>query len=86
MPSFLENTIYSIQRNFIILVHILQDASFNVKRMQQEETVRRVERGAKLLAALHSDTACILQMPRGNLELVHPRTLLVAKLKSDIDK
>ena len=48
--------------------------------------MRRVERGAKLLIALHSDTGCILQMPRGNLEAIHPRTLLISKLKSDIDK
>lgn len=47
--------------------------------------MRRVERGGKILIALHSDTGCILQMPRGNIELIHPRTLVVSKLKVDIE-
>lgn len=51
----------------------------------QEETLRRLERGAKVLTAIHSDTGCLLQMPRGNLELIHPRTLLISKLKAEID-
>lgn len=52
----------------------------------QEESLRKVERGAKVLIALHNDTGCLLQMPRGNIELIHPRTLLISKLKSDIDE
>lgn len=52
----------------------------------QEESIRQIERGGKLLIALNSSTGCLLQMPRGNLELVHPRTLVISKLKSDIDK
>lgn len=57
----------------------------NAKQVQ-EESLRRVERGAKVLIALHADTGCLLQMPRGNVEIIHPRTLLIEKLKSDIDK
>lgn len=47
--------------------------------------MRRLERGAKLVTAIHSETACIFQMPRGNLETIHPRTLLISKLKHNID-
>lgn len=56
----------------------------NVKTLK-EETMHRVERGAKLITAILTDTNCILQMPRGNLESIHPRTLLIAKLKHKID-
>ena len=52
----------------------------------QEEALRRLERGAKLIIAIHSETGCILQMPRGNLETIHPRTLIVSKLKTEIVK
>ena len=56
-----------------------------MKKIQEEE-LRRVERGARLVISIHFDTACILQMPRGNLEAIHPRTLVISKLKYDIDK
>ena len=48
--------------------------------------MHRIERGAKLVISIHTDTSCILQMPRGNLETIHPRTLLITKLKHKIDK
>ncbi|RNA26145.1 elongator complex 1 [Brachionus plicatilis] len=57
----------------------------NANKKINEESFRKLERGAKLLIALNTDTGCILQMPRGNLELIHPRTLVVSKLKSFID-
>ena len=50
-----------------------------------EELFRRLERGSKLVTCLHNDTTCILQMPRGNLETIHPRTLVITKLKDNID-
>ena len=64
------------------LFHQKEDSN---SKIVQEEALRRLERGAKLVTAVHSDTACILQMPRGNLETIHPRTLLIAKLKRSID-
>lgn len=50
-----------------------------------EESTRRLERGSKIVNCLHKDTCCIFQMPRGNLEAVHPRTLALNKLKEYID-
>ncbi|KOC68440.1 Elongator complex protein 1 [Habropoda laboriosa] len=37
--------------------------------------IRRVERGSQLIAAISKDSKTILQMPRGNLECIQPRTL-----------
>jgi elongator complex protein 1 len=69
----------------IIFKKIFIKDDLNGKKIQ-EESLRRIERGGKILIGLHSDTGCILQMPRGNLELIHPRTLVISKLKSDINK
>ena len=44
-----------------LIMFILDDV--NAKTLK-EETMHRVERGAKLVIAIHSDTNCILQMPR----------------------
>lgn len=46
-----------------------------------DEAVRRVERGSKLVTAVHQGTAVVLQMPRGNLECIHPRALVVSYLQ-----
>ncbi|CAG8578654.1 3718_t:CDS:10, partial [Funneliformis mosseae] len=39
------------------------------------EADRKVERGSKIICAVYFDNFLILQMPRGNLETVHPRVL-----------
>lgn len=49
-------------------------------------TERAVERGSKLVHAVAASTAVILQMPRGNLETVHPRALSLAVVKTLIDR
>nr|CAD7427157.1 unnamed protein product [Timema monikensis] len=40
-------------------------------------TSRRIERGARLVITVPCDTRVILQMPRGNLECIQPRPLLL---------
>ncbi|XP_019627149.1 PREDICTED: elongator complex protein 1-like [Branchiostoma belcheri] len=46
-----------------------------------DEKVRRVERGSRLVTVVPQDTKVILQMPRGNLETVHPRTLVLGQVQ-----
>jgi elongator complex protein 1 len=48
-------------------------------------TERAIERGAKLVHAVASETAVVLQMPRGNFEAIHPRALSLNIMKSLID-
>jgi elongator complex protein 1 len=45
---------------------------------------RRVERGARIVAAVPAATALVLQMPRGNLETVYPRPMVMAVARADI--
>lgn len=44
--------------------------------------IRKVERGSRLVTAIPLDTRIVLQMPRGNLEVISPRPLSVHILKS----
>lgn len=46
---------------------------------------RRVERGARIVTAVPSNMALVLQMPRGNLETIYPRPLVLAVVKQDIE-
>ncbi|KAM7418162.1 hypothetical protein PAMA_017690 [Pampus argenteus] len=48
---------------------------------QNDETLRRVERGSRIVTVVPQDTRVILQMPRGNLETVHHRALVLAQLR-----
>uniref|UniRef100_A0A915DXS3 Dolichyl-diphosphooligosaccharide--protein glycosyltransferase subunit KCP2 n=1 Tax=Ditylenchus dipsaci TaxID=166011 RepID=A0A915DXS3_9BILA len=47
---------------------------------------RAIERGAQLVGHEPSGTRVWLQMPRGNLETIHPRTLLINRLKHWLDQ
>ena len=46
---------------------------------------RSIERGARIVTACPSIFAVILQMPRGNLETIYPRTLTLAGIRQNLD-
>ncbi|KAL6117335.1 elp1 [Pungitius sinensis] len=52
---------------------------------QNDESLRRVERGSRIVTVVPQDTRVILQMPRGNLETVHHRALVLAQLRKWLD-
>lgn len=47
---------------------------------------RRVERGSRIVTAVPSSMALILQMPRGNLETICPRPLVLEVIRRDLDR
>ncbi|RIA90959.1 IKI3 family-domain-containing protein, partial [Glomus cerebriforme] len=51
-----------------------------------DETVRKIERGAKIICAVYFDVFLILQMPRGNLETVHPRALVLSSVRESLNR
>ncbi|MCJ1431909.1 hypothetical protein MMC27_001265 [Xylographa pallens] len=51
-----------------------------------DERCRSIERGARLVAVIPSISALILQMPRGNLETIYPRALVLAIIRQNIDE
>ncbi|KAK7012026.1 elongator complex protein 1 [Biomphalaria glabrata] len=50
-----------------------------------DESIRRVERGSQIINIVANSTKVILQMPRGNLETIHPRALVLSSLKHLMD-
>lgn len=46
---------------------------------------RRVERGSRIVTVVPSAMSLVLQMPRGNLETVNPRPLVMEVVKKDLD-
>ncbi|XP_068089818.1 elongator complex protein 1 [Hyperolius riggenbachi] len=50
-----------------------------------DETLRKVERGSRIVTVVPQDTKVILQMPRGNLETIHHRALVLAQIRKWLD-
>ncbi|KAG7091295.1 hypothetical protein E1B28_010341 [Marasmius oreades] len=46
---------------------------------------RRVERGSRIVVPVPSAMSLVLQMPRGNLETINPRPLVLEVVKQDLD-
>ncbi|MCI4381664.1 hypothetical protein PGIGA_G00254560 [Pangasianodon gigas] len=53
---------------------------------QNDESVRRVERGSRIVTVVPQDTRLVLQMPRGNLETIHHRALVLAQVRKWLDE
>ncbi|PIK35018.1 putative elongator complex protein 1 [Apostichopus japonicus] len=90
-------TSFAVHSEFLILtthshtckcIRLDQDStnSLSVSFNTIEENVRRVERGSKIVLSVADDTKVILQMPRGNLETIHPRALVLSKVKKFLSK
>ncbi|KAI1786336.1 IkappaB kinase complex IKAP component [Ganoderma leucocontextum] len=50
-----------------------------------EFETRRVERGSRIVTAVPTTMSLVLQMPRGNLETINPRPLVMEIVRQDID-
>ncbi|KAG8527950.1 uncharacterized protein KY384_006866 [Bacidia gigantensis] len=51
---------------------------------ESDERCRSIERGAKLVTVIPTISALVLQMPRGNLETIYPRALVLAGIRESI--
>lgn len=49
-----------------------------------DERIREIERGSLLVNIIPSKAAVVLQAPRGNLETINPRILILATVRNDI--
>ncbi|TGJ85371.1 hypothetical protein E0Z10_g3399 [Xylaria hypoxylon] len=52
---------------------------------ETDERCRSIERGAKLITAMPTNMSLVLQMPRGNLETIFPRAMVVAGIRKLIE-
>ncbi|KAG6918878.1 hypothetical protein DXG01_010942 [Tephrocybe rancida] len=66
---------------------LVESQAVNVEAKQEkpEWETRRVERGSRIVVAVPSAMSLVLQMPRGNLETINPRPLVMEVVKQDID-
>lgn len=53
---------------------------------ETDERCRSIERGGRLVSVMPSTFAVTLQMPRGNIETIYPRALVLAGIRTFIDQ
>jgi elongator complex protein 1 len=82
-PSHL---IYTTSQHLLKFIH-LHDGELEVPadEPEKDERCRNVERGAKLVTVMPSAYSLVLQMPRGNLETIYPRALVLAGIRASIN-
>ncbi|KAF5025006.1 hypothetical protein F66182_2957 [Fusarium sp. NRRL 66182] len=82
-PSHL---IFTTNNHLVKFVHLSADLETPADDPETDERCRSVERGSRLVTAIPANMSIVLQMPRGNLETVFPRAMVVAGIRSLIDE
>ena len=68
-----------------MLPQLSNQLSGATKEVSSNWTIRKVERGSRIVVAVPSSMSLVLQMPRGNLETINPRPLVIEVVKHDLD-
>ena len=84
-PGFLIYTTTAHVAHFAPLGELEKILATSDVALPEFET-RRVERGSRIVTAVPSNMSLVLQMPRGNLETINPRPLVMEIVKQDIDR
>ncbi|KAJ4294593.1 putative elongator complex protein 1 [Kalmusia sp. IMI 367209] len=79
--------IFTTTQHLLKFVHLtsLNELEVPTDEPQTDERCRSIERGAKLVTVMPTTYSVVLQMPRGNLETVYPRALVLAAIRRSIE-
>lgn len=78
--------IFTTSNHLLKFVHLtlVDDLEVPADQPETDERCRSIERGAKLVTVMPSAYSLVLQMPRGNLETIYPRALVLAAIRKNI--
>lgn len=79
--------VFTTTQHLLKFVHLSSAEELEVPadEPQKDERCRSIERGAKLVTVMPTTYSVVLQMPRGNLETVYPRALVLAAIRRSIE-
>jgi elongator complex protein 1 len=86
-PSFIIYTTTS-HESFYIPVSMWKELlnKSNTNKVHEGWESRRVERGSRIVVTVPANMSLVLQMPRGNLETINPRPMVLEIIKQDIKR
>lgn len=80
---------FTVTQHFLIFTTTAHQVTFAPLSALSSDSMswekRRVERGSRIVIAVPSSMALVLQMPRGNLETINPRALVMKVVLEDLD-
>ncbi|KAJ5112266.1 hypothetical protein N7532_000311 [Penicillium argentinense] len=84
-PSHL---LFTTSQHLLKFVHLNRVDEMEVPEdtPETDERCRSIERGSKLVSVIPSIFAVVLQAPRGNIETIYPRALVLAGIRTFIDQ
>ncbi|KAJ9141969.1 Elongator complex protein 1 [Pleurostoma richardsiae] len=83
-----DHIIFTTSNYFLKFTHLtaMEDLEVPPDNPDDDERCRSIERGARLVTAMASNMSVVLQMPRGNLETIFPRAMVMAGIRQCIDE
>ncbi|KAK4667213.1 putative elongator complex protein 1 [Podospora pseudopauciseta] len=79
--------IFTTTNHFVKFVHLATEEELEVPQddPENDERCRSIERGGRLVVAMPSRMSIVLQMPRGNLETIYPRAMVLSGIRDLIE-
>ncbi|KAF7517977.1 hypothetical protein G7054_g13637 [Neopestalotiopsis clavispora] len=84
-----DHVIFTTTNHLLKFIHRtdeIEDLEVPADDPEKDERCRSIERGARLVTAMPTNMSLVLQMPRGNLETIYPRAMVVAGIRQLIDE
>lgn len=83
-----DHIIFTTNNHFVKFVHLDEVEAMDVPGDDPEvdERCRSIERGARLVTTMPTKMSLVLQMPRGNVETIFPRAMVVAGIRKLVDE
>ncbi|KAL2136655.1 hypothetical protein VTI74DRAFT_2387 [Chaetomium olivicolor] len=80
--------IFTTSNHFVKFVHLAAEQDLDVPPddPEKDERCRSIERGGRLVTAIPTKMSLVLQMPRGNLETIYPRAMVLAGIRRFIEQ
>ncbi|KAH8196308.1 hypothetical protein TruAng_009520 [Truncatella angustata] len=85
-PDHLVFTTTNHLLKFVHRTNDIDDLEVPADDPEKDERCRSLERGARLVTAMPTNMSLVLQMPRGNLETIYPRAMVVAGIRQLIEE
>ncbi|KAK4034196.1 IKI3 family-domain-containing protein [Parachaetomium inaequale] len=80
--------IFTTSNHFVKFVHLASEQDLDVPAddPEKDERCRSMERGGRLVTAIPTKMSLVLQMPRGNLETIYPRAMVLAGVRKLVEQ
>ncbi|KIV88894.1 hypothetical protein PV10_08525 [Exophiala mesophila] len=81
-----QHLVFTTAQHFLKFAHLTDSPDLHIPgdTPEVDERCRSIERGAKIVTVIPSTYAVILQMPRGNLETIYPRILVLTGIRRHV--